>query len=97
MKAGQSKNGAWLLAVVVVAAGPTTAILHEVGALPHVSSIGLWQIGFIGIAATAGLAAGVWLARRRSRVAGALAVVANAVVLVLYGFLLLFFGLGGSR
>ena len=52
---------------------------------------------FIVVGALAGFATGVRLATRVSRGLGALVAAPNLLVLAFYGFLLLFFGLGGSR
>lgn len=86
-----------LVAVLAVAAGPGMAILHERGTLPLGPPATLWPIGFIVWVAAVGAATGLRIAARASRRLGAFVVATNLLVLLFYGFLLLFFGLGGSR
>ncbi len=87
----------WTLVMAALVIGPGTAVLHETGMLSLGPTATLWPIGFIVMAALAGLATGLRVATRVSKVLGALVVIPNFVVLGFYGFLLLFFGLGGSR
>ena len=87
----------WLLAAGAFAAGPTAAALYETGTLALGPSATLWPIGFIAVVAAAGLVTGLRLGTRVSRVLGAVISIPNGLVLVFYGFFLLFFGLGGSR
>jgi hypothetical protein len=47
--------------------------------------------------AVCGLAVSILAVRRRAWLLGLCGIVANAAVLALYGFLAVFFGLGGSR
>ena len=87
----------WLLAAAALAAGPTTAVFHEAGIVSLGPSATLWPIAFIVVAALAGLGAGITIARRVSRTLGLAVALPNLLVLAPYGFLLVFFGLGGSR
>ena len=73
------------------------AFLHENGSLSLGSSAGLWPIVVVVLVAGIGLWVGLRAAIRRPRWVGLLAVVANGLIVMLYGFLLVFFGLGGSR
>ncbi len=86
-----------ILVMAAFVVGPGTAVLHETGVLSLGPTATLWPIGFIVIAALAGLGTGLSIAHRVSRGLGALVAIPNLVVLGLYSFLLLFFGLGGSR
>jgi hypothetical protein len=86
-----------LVAAVALAAGPVTALLYESDVLSLGPSATLWPIGFVAIAALAGMGTGIVIMSRLSRWVGGGVVVANGLVLAFYGFLLLFFGLGGSR
>ncbi len=86
-----------LVAAAALVAGPAMAVLHQTGTLSLGPSTTLWPIAFVVVAAGAGLATGVTVAARISRRLGALVAAPNLLVLALYGFLLLFFGLGGSR
>jgi len=57
----------------------------------------LWPILLVVIAAATGVFVGLLVVRHESRRLWRLMVVPNVIVLMFYGFLLLFFGLGGSR
>ena len=85
------------MAVAALAVGPGTAVLHETGTFSPGPSATLWSIGFVVIVAVAGLVTGLRVATRVSPGLGALVGVPNALVVLFFGFLLLFFGLGGSR
>lgn len=74
-------------------AGPLCVLLHRQGYLPS----GLWAPGIVLAIAMLGVVVGWRAARRRPRWPGMLAVAVNAPILVFYGFLLAFFGLGASR
>ena len=80
-----------------VVLGPGAALLHEMGTLSIGPQATLWPILVIVIVAAAGLAIGLRAAARPPRLAGVLAALPNAAVVAFYGFLVLFFGLGGSR
>lgn len=86
-----------VLSAAACAAGPAAAVLHEADVLSVGPSATLWPVGFVTAAAAVGLALGHRIWRRDSRALGAVVAVPNGLVLALYGFLLLFFGLGGSR
>ena len=87
----------WALSALASIAGPLMAFLHESGSLSIGASAGLWQIAAIVFVAGIGLFVGLRTARRSPRWIGLLTIVSNGLILVLYGFLLVFFGLGGSR
>ena len=89
--------GAWLATVVALVAGPVTAALYETGTVVLGPSGTLWPVAFVAGAGATGVVVGVVLSVRTSRVLGGLVVVSNLLVLALYGFFVLFFGLGGSR
>jgi hypothetical protein len=85
------------LALAGLLVGPAMAALHETGTLPLGPGATLWPVGFVVLGATMGLLAGQAVASKGSRLVGALVALPNLVVFLFYGFLLLFFGLGGSR
>lgn len=91
------RGEAWLVTAAGFAVGPGMAGLHEFGILSLGPAATLWPIGVIVLAAVAGLVTGLGVAARVSRLLGTMVAVPNLLVLALYGFLLLFFGLGGSR
>jgi len=86
-----------LVAALALAVGPVTALLHETDVLSLGPSATLWPIGFVAIAALAGVGTGAVITARVSRWIGGAVIVANGLILAFYGFLLLIFGLGGSR
>ncbi len=94
---GSPAAPAWPLPVLASVAGPTVAFLHESGTLDLGGSGSLAPIAAVVLVATVGVGVGVRALRRGPRWAGGLACVTNGAVVALYGFLLLFFGLGGSR
>jgi hypothetical protein len=83
--------------LVAAAAGPATALLHEFNVWSPGPSASLWPLFAIVLAAVLGILLGLSIGRREFRRLGWLAVVPNTLLLFFYGFLLLFFGLGGSR
>ncbi|MEX2529432.1 MAG: hypothetical protein WD960_01555 [Gemmatimonadota bacterium] len=87
----------WALILVAAAAGPATALLHEFDVLSLGRTAGLWPLLVIVLAAAFGMILGLRIGRRGFQWLRWLAMIPNGVVLCLYGFLLLFFGLGGSR
>lgn len=87
----------WALPALASLAGPLMAYLHESGSLPVGASASLEPIVAIVIVAGVGLVVGLRATRRPPRWIGLVAVVTNALIVMLYGFLLVFFGLGGSR
>ena len=86
----------WALTSVALVSGPGIAFLYERGSLPG-SSAGLWSLLPVILVAAVAVAVGAKAAIRGSRWLGTLVVTANLIVVLFYGFLLLFFGLGGSR
>jgi hypothetical protein len=88
---------AWPLFLVAAAAGPAAALFHEFEVVPLGPSASLWPLLVIVLAAGFGLCLGLRLGRDEVRGQKWLAVFPNGLVLCLYGFFLLFFGLGGSR
>lgn len=86
-----------LAAIAAFVASPGLAALHETTGLPFSPAAPLWSIGIVVLAAALGMAVSLWVGRRDSWWLGAIAAFPNAAVLAFYGFLLLFFGLGGSR
>lgn len=89
-------RAAWAT-VLGAPAGPALAGLHETGGLSVGPAATLWPIVVIVIGATAGVVTGLRLARRGASIPGVLVTAVNLVVLLFYGFLLAFFGMGGSR
>ena len=89
----KSRSGFALLAIL----GPGAAALHESGALFQDQLDGLWPVGLVVTVSGISLLTGIGAARRKPRWPGLVAIAANAPVLIFYGFLLAFFGLGGSR
>lgn len=77
--------------------GPAIAALHETGILSVGPSATLWPVFSVVVVAGAGL----WVVAKalddRSIWMRLLAALPNGLVLMFYGFFLLFFGLGGSR
>lgn len=85
------------MAAAALAAGPAMALLYETGTWWFGLTGTLWPVGIVVVASLAGLLTGLRLVTRVSRWLGGLVVIPNALILLFYGFLLLFFGLGGSR
>ena len=84
-------------AALALVAGPAMALLYEADVLVLGPSATLWPLGFVALTGAAGLITGFRLGVRGSWVLGALVSIPNGLVLAFYGFLVLFFGLGGSR
>lgn len=78
-------------------AGPLLAVLHLTDALPFGLRGSLWDPGLVVMAAAVGLVGSLVAIRRGHRRTGAAAAVLNLLVMAPFGFLVLFFGLGGSR
>ena len=83
--------------LVAAAAGPATALLHEFNVWSPGPSASLWPLLMIVLVALLGTFLGLSVGRRDYRRLRWLAAVPNTMVLFFYSFLLLFFGLGGSR
>ncbi|HUF48623.1 MAG TPA: hypothetical protein VMM93_12475 [Vicinamibacterales bacterium] len=77
--------------------GPAAAWLRESGHLDLASSRSLLDVWLVVAVASAGLVVSILALRRRVWLIGATGLVLNGLVVSLYGFLALFFGLGGSR
>ena len=77
--------------------GPASAALYERGNLeflPGDPIFHVWLVAFIGaVGAGIGIASFV----RGARIVGAACLLSNGAVLALYGFIAMFFALGGSR
>ena len=78
-------------------AGLTLAVLHESGIWSVGPDATLWPIGAIVLVAGLGLIPAFQLGARESWSLGTMLMIPNLAVVLFYGFLLLFFGLGGSR
>jgi hypothetical protein len=85
------------LLLAAAAAGPAAALLHEFDLVPLGPTASLWPLLVIVLASVFGIILGLWIGRQDLRRLRWLAVTPNGLVLCFYGFLLLFFGLGGSR
>lgn len=79
------------------AIGPGLAALHEARIVSVGPAATLWPLVVIVMGAVLGTAVGLRLVRRGFRLSGAVLAAPNLLVLLFYGFLLAFFGLGGSR
>ncbi|MDH3456791.1 MAG: hypothetical protein OER90_08115 [Gemmatimonadota bacterium] len=77
--------------------GPYAAWLYQAGHMDLFRSAYLLNLWVVIVLALAGVAIGAYAVIRGARVIGVGSVVVNAAVVALYGFLALFFGLGGSR
>ena len=84
-------------AVTGALAGLTLAALHESGVWSPGPDSTLWPIGAIVLVAGLGLIPAFQLGARESWSLGTMLMIPNLAVVLFYGFLLLFFGLGGSR
>jgi len=87
----------WALFLGAAAAGPATALLHEFDVVPLGPTASLWPLLVIVLAAALGIFLGLSIGRQDFRRLRWLVMMPNGVVLCFYSFLLLFFGLGGSR
>lgn len=79
------------------AAGPGTALLHEFNLVPLGPAASLWPLLVIVLTAVLGIFLGLRIGHQDFRRVRWLAMMPNGLVLCFYGFLLLFFGPGGSR
>lgn len=93
----EAKASGALATVVLGVLGPFLAVLHLLNALPFGLQGSLLGPGVVAVAAALGLAAGVLAIRRDHRAVGTAVALLNLLVLAPYGFLAVFFGLGGSR
>lgn len=85
------------LAIVSAAIGPAAAALHEAGSLRIFPGEPLGDVWLVAAAAAVGAGVGILAFKHGARLSGIFAVVSNAIVLALYGFLAAFFSFGGSR
>lgn len=97
MSDGSPDSSVRVLALAGLLAGPSAALLHEVGLLSVGPPATLWPIGFVVFVAAGGMLIGLRVASLLTRWSGVVVVLPNLLVLTTYGFLLAFFGLGGSR
>jgi hypothetical protein len=87
----------WARVLVAAAAGPATALLHEFDVLSLGPAASLWPLLVIVLAAVLGIVLGLRIGRQGLRRLRWLAMIPNGLILCLYSFFMLFFGLGGSR
>jgi hypothetical protein len=87
----------WSLLLAGAAAGPAVALFHEFDVVPFGPTASLWPLLLIVLASLFGIVLGLRIARQGFRRLRWLVVAPNGLVLCFYGFLLLFFWLGGSR
>lgn len=97
MQKSDSNSGFWLRAALALVAGPAVVLAYESGSIPWLPSATLWSTAAILLAAVVALGFGIRRARRSPRWVGFLIILVNGPIVGLYGFLLVFFGLGGSR
>ena len=97
MKHDANEGTGWIRLLGAAAAGPAAVLVHELDLVPLGPAAGLWPLMVIVLAAGFGLFLGLRIGRRDLRWLRCLAAIPNAATLCFYGFLLLFFGLGGSR
>ena len=84
-----------LVAGVTSLVGPTCAALREANHLPRLDPyLEVWLLAAIG---AFGVGIGVLSICRGAKVAGIVCFLTNAAVLGLYGFIAVFFALGGNR
>lgn len=83
--------------LIAAAAGPAAALLHELDLVPLGPAASLWPLLVIVVAAGSGILVGLRIGRHDLPGLRWLAMIPNGLVLLFYGFFLLFFGLGGSR
>lgn len=87
----------WALVVAAAVVGPATAVLHELDIVSLGPAATLWPLLAIVLATVLGIVLGLRIGHRDSRRLRWVAMIPNGLVLLFYGFLFLFFGLGGSR
>ncbi|MDH3298124.1 MAG: hypothetical protein OEM96_07605 [Gemmatimonadota bacterium] len=89
--------GSWSAAVLALLAGPAGILADESGSIPWLPSATFWPKALVLLLAAVALGYGIRRARRSPRWVGFLIIFVNGPIVGLYGFLLVFFGLGGSR
>ena len=77
--------------------GPVSAMLYESGGLRVFPGDVTWGLWLLVAVAAVGTGIGVIGFRRGARIAGAACFLSNVAVLLLYGFIAVFFATGGSR
>ncbi len=97
MKGPDSRGGGGFIGLAASISGPAIAALHETGKLSVGPSATFWPVFFVVLVAGAGLVVVAKALSGRSIWIRLLAALPNGLVLMFYGFFLLFFGLGGSR
>ena len=97
MNDAMQPHGFRVAAGIVSLVGPASAVMYETGHLrlfPADLMSNVWLVAFIGaVGAGIGIASFV----RGARIVGAACLLSNGAVLALYGFIAMFFALGGSR
>ena len=91
------EESSWRRLLVAAAAGPAAVLVHELHLVPLGLAASLWPLLVIVLAAGFGLLLGLRSGRCDRPWLRWLAAIPNAAILCFYGFLLLFFGLDGSR
>ncbi len=86
-----------VVATCSIALGPCAAWLFELGYIDFFADANLLNVWVVVGIAIAGMAIGGYAVAHGARILGAGSLVFNSGVVALYGFLGLFFGLGGSR
>lgn len=97
MRCPERNGDRWSPSVIALIAGPGVAVLYESDIVSVGPSATLWPVAFVALVAAAGMVLGIKVALTGPRWLGVLVALANGLVLMFYGFLLVFFGLGGSR
>ena len=97
MNQAESDVGSWLRAALGLVAGPAVVLAHESGSIPWLPPATFWPTAVVVLVAMVALGFGIRSARRSPRWVGFLIIFVNGPIVGLYGFLLVFFGLGGSR
>jgi hypothetical protein len=82
---------------VAAVASPAAALLDEPRTLSIVPFANLWSVVLVVLVPGVAMVVGVRVAIHGNRMLGVLLALLNLPIVSFYGFLLLFFGLGGSR
>lgn len=94
-KVQNKMNSMWL--ILATLSGPGVAILHEYNIFSIGPDATLWPLVSIVLVSGLGIILIIRIAFQQSSRFLWLAMIPNGVILLFYGFLLLFFGLGGCR
>jgi hypothetical protein len=92
-----SRRDCQVLAGVTAVVGPAAATLSEAGHLRLFPAEPLYEMWLLAGLASLGAGIGAICVFRGARIAGTACVLSNAAVLILYGFIAVFFSTGGSR